>query len=97
MTIDTRRRRIDEIDAELLRLLNERLESVIQIGREKAGQGTSIVDPDREAAIVERLLTSNDGPMDAECVRRIFETIIEEMRRLEADYATSGDADSDAR
>ncbi len=97
MAIDTRRRRIDEIDAELLRLLNQRLASVIEIGREKAGQGASIVDADREAAIVERLLTRNEGPMDAESVRRIFETIIEEMRRLEADYTTSGDADSDAR
>jgi len=97
VAIDTWRRRIDAIDGELLRLLNERLEAVVEIGRTKADQGDSIIDPDREAAIVDRLLAANEGPMDAESVRRIFETIIAEMRRLESHYAQSGDAGSDAR
>lgn len=97
MSIDDRRRHIDEIDAELLRLLNQRLESVRQIGRAKADAGASIVDSDREAAIVERLLEANGGPLDAESVRRIFETIIAEMRRLERVYAAAEDSDNDAR
>lgn len=97
MTIDDRRRHIDEIDAELLRLLNQRLESVRQIGRAKADAGASIVDLDRETAIVERLLAANEGPLDAESVRRIFETIIAEMRRLERAYAAAEDSDNHAR
>lgn len=97
MNIDTWRRRIDEIDDELLRLLSRRLESVIRIGHAKAESGTTIIDPDRESAIVDRLLERNDGPLDADAVRRIFETIIAEMRRLEADYAHSGDSGSDSR
>ncbi|MFB6286461.1 MAG: chorismate mutase [Candidatus Bipolaricaulia bacterium] len=97
MSIDDRRRHIDEIDAELLRLLNRRLELVRQIGRAKADSGASIVDPDREAAIVERLLAANVGPLDADSVRRIFETIIAEMRRLERAYAAAEDSDNEAR
>ena len=97
MSIDARRRRIDEIDDELLRLLNRRLESVIQIGHAKAESGTTISDPDRESAIMDRLLIRNDGPLDADAIRRIFETIIAEMRRLEFDYAQSGDPGNESR
>ena len=97
MSIDARRQRIDEIDDELLRLLNRRLQHVVQIGHDKADRGATIIDPDREAAIVQRLLAANDGPLDDEAIRRIFETLIEEMRRLEADYAHSGDSDNPSR
>lgn len=97
MSIDAGRERIDAIDDELLRLLNQRLESVVEIGRLKSDRGQPIIDPEREAAIVARLLSANEGPLDDSAVRRIFETIIEEMRRLESAYAHSGDSDSPSR
>ena len=97
MNIDTWRRRIDEIDDELLRLLNQRLEAVLRIGQQKADRGAAIIDPERESAILERLLAANDGPLDDAAIRRTFEAIIGEMRRLEADYAHSGDSDSPSR
>lgn len=97
MSIEAWRRRIDEIDDELLRLLNRRLESVVQIGHAKAEAGTTITDPDRESAIIDRLLTLNDGPLDEDSIRRVFGTIIAEMRRLESDYAHSGDAGNESR
>lgn len=97
MSIDAWRRRIDEIDDELLRLLNRRLSAVMRIGRAKADQGAAITDPDREAAIVDRLLAANEGPMDDAAVRQVFETIIAEMRRLERDYANSNDAGNESK
>ena len=81
--IEEWRRRIDAIDDQLLRLLNSRSACVVEIGRIKRALGLPVYSPEREGALLERLLGENPGPLDRAAVRRLFERIIDESRRLE--------------
>ena len=77
------RRRIDQIDTQLMGLLNSRSACAVEIGRIKRTLGLPIYSPEREAEILERVMRENPGPLDALAVRRVFERIIDESRRLE--------------
>lgn len=77
------RQRIDQIDTQLMGLLNSRSACAVEIGRVKRALGLPIYSPEREAEILERVMRENPGPLDALAVRRVFERIIDESRRLE--------------
>ena len=77
------RRRIDNLDAELIRILNERARCVLDIGAIKRALGRPVYDPQREKEIVEQALRDNPGPLESEALRRLFERLLDESRRLE--------------
>ncbi len=77
------RRNIDEIDAVLVKLLNQRARWALEIGEAKRREGLPIYQPDREAEVVGHVETLNRGPLSPEAVRRLVERIIDESRRLE--------------
>ena len=52
--LDALRRRIDEIDNELLRLLEERMRVCREIGELKRRMGLELVDAERERKVLER-------------------------------------------
>jgi len=81
--IEDWRRRIDAIDDQLMKLLNSRSACAVEIGRIKRELGLPVYQPDREAWILERVERNNPGPLDRGAVRRVFERIIDEGRRLE--------------
>lgn len=81
--IERWRRRIDEIDSQLNRLLNARSACALEIGRVKRQVGLPVYSPEREAAILERAMRENPGPLDDAAIRRVFERVIDESRRLE--------------
>jgi chorismate mutase len=82
-TIDDWRIRIDEIDLELVKLFNERTQCAIEIGHIKKRLGLEIYSPSREAQVIANVSAANKGPLDAEAVRRLFERVIDEARRIE--------------
>ena len=77
------REEIDRLDLELLRLLNKRAQCAIEIGKIKRTQKLPIYDPRREEDVIRMTLEENPGPLDNEGVRRLFERIIDESRRIE--------------
>jgi chorismate mutase len=77
------RRRIDEIDTQLLSLLNERAKCAIEIGKLKQHAGLNICDPNREREVISRMLKLNAGPLSGSAVRCLFECLIKESRQLE--------------
>jgi chorismate mutase len=77
------RRKIDELDVEILKLLNARTEVVEEIGRIKRELAMPVYEPKREDSVMANVLSHNDGPLDDAAVRRIFERIIDEMRSLQ--------------
>lgn len=81
--IEAWRRRIDMIDEQLMRLLNSRSACAVEIGKVKRALGLPVYSPEREAWILERVMRENPGPLDPTAVRRVFERIIDESRRLE--------------
>lgn len=92
MDIEDWRRRIDEIDRELVRLLNERSRCAQEIGRLKRQRRTEVYQPEREREILANVLRVNAGPLDAASLRRLFQLIVDEARAIgERAY---GEADS---
>jgi chorismate mutase-like protein len=81
-TLDEWRRQIDALDAELLRLLNQRAAIACEIAAIKVASGTPAYDPGREALVLERVTAQNTGPFEDESVRAIFHSIIHETRTL---------------
>ena len=83
MSIEDWRRKIDEIDRQLVQLLNERSKCAIEIGRIKHDLNMRVYDPEREREILRRIKETNDGPLDDEGLQRLFERVIDECRRIE--------------
>jgi len=77
------RRRIDQLDESLVRLLNARSACALEIGALKHLAGLPIYQPDREQEVLRRVRSANPGPLDEAAVTRLFERIIDEARRLE--------------
>jgi chorismate mutase len=83
MEIADWRKRIDEIDSQLAELLCERSRCVIEIGKIKRRQNLTVYDPDREEEILSRVTRNNRGPLENEALKRLFERILDESRRVE--------------
>ena len=81
--LDGWRKRIDEIDQELVKLLNERSQCAVEIGHLKQKLSLPAWQPQREAEILRNVVKSNHGPLDDSAMRRLFERIIDEARALE--------------
>ena len=61
MNLEHLRAQIDQLDAEIVRLLNERIEVVQQIGNEKKESGGEIYVPSRERAVFDKISELNKG------------------------------------
>ena len=81
--LDDLRREIDAIDERLVKLLSERAECALQIGHEKKLAGMEVYQPSREADVMNHVQRINGGPLDDAAMKRLFERIIDEARRLE--------------
>ena len=57
---------IDALDDQILELINRRLSVAGRIGRLKRDGGDPVVDREREARVVDRLLRRNRGPLDSD-------------------------------
>ncbi len=77
------RDRVDEVDRELIRALNERARIVQEIMAIKSEAGTSIYDPKREEEILQRVVEMNPGPIYDSSMRDIYELILHRIRDLE--------------
>ena len=84
------RKRIDEIDQQLVKLLNERAQCAVEIGHLKKTMDLPAWQPQREAEILRNIVKANDGPLDDAAIRRLFERIIDEARSLERHSMDSG-------
>ena len=66
-----------------MKLLNSRSACAVEIGRIKRHIGMAVYQPEREKWILDRAEKNNPGPLDSGAVRRVFERVIDESRRLE--------------
>jgi chorismate mutase len=77
------REQIDAIDARLVELLSARAACALEIGRVKKAAALPVYQPRREAEVLAHVQRINPGPLDDDAMRRLFERIIDEARRLE--------------
>lgn len=77
------RKKIDEIDEELVRLINERARCALEIGKIKGKNERSIFAPEREKQVMAGVLKKNRGPLSDASLGAIYREIISACRALE--------------
>lgn len=82
-TLDDCRQRIDQIDAELVALLNERARVSEQVGRLKAADGAAVFAPAREVRVLENVQAANQGPLPNTALRSIWIEIMSSSSALQ--------------
>lgn len=87
---------IDDVDRKILDLLRERVNIVVTVGNIKRARGMEVYDPGRERALLETLGALAKDPVDAGTVRRIFERVVDECRRIEQRHVDQSEAQASA-
>jgi len=81
--IDAHRAQMDQISLEILRLLSERAQHAVKIGRIKHSSGASVYLPSREREVIEQMIAANPGPLSSDHIARIYTEVISACRALE--------------
>ena len=89
--LDRLRASIDELDRVLVKLLNQRAKYALEVGRAKSAAGIAVYSPERERQVIAHVEGENRGPLSAEALRRLYERIIDESRRLEREAQEAGE------
>lgn len=77
------RGRIDDVDCEIVRLLNERAKLALGIRDLKPKVSRPLFDPKREEEIFTHLAKCNEGPLFGDNLREIYEAILHVMKELQ--------------
>ena len=77
------RARIDRLDEQLLRLLNQRARLALDIGRVKHRRKWPVYDAGREASVLRHVTQASAGPLSQAAIRHVFQAILCECRRRE--------------
>ncbi len=80
-TLQDIRRKIDALDARLVKLISARAKIAQQVGKIK--NGTPVYRPEREAQVLRRVSELNKGPIPSAGLRRIYSEIMSACRALE--------------
>jgi chorismate mutase / prephenate dehydratase len=72
------RRQIDQLDEKLVAMLNERAKVVVEIGKLKQQSHGSVpvYAPDRERAVLDKVMRSNKGPLPDRCLLAIYRELM---------------------
>jgi chorismate mutase len=95
MDIEDWRKKIDEVDRQLVSLLSERAKAAIAIGKLKRDTSLPIYEPDRERIVFENVQGVNPGPLPGRDLVRIYERIIDVMRNIQKEEIVSGSEPGD--
>jgi len=83
MSIQDHRKAIDQLDAKIIKLLNERTEHALEIGAAKLKADQEIYAPHRELAVLERVSRLNKGPITKDSLRAIYREIMSSALALQ--------------
>ncbi|MFA5280850.1 MAG: prephenate dehydratase [Smithellaceae bacterium] len=81
--LESLREEMRKKDRDIVRLLNERSEISMKIGRVKGQAGFSVYDPAQEAKVIRYLRELNGGPLSDSQVTSIFREILSASRDLQ--------------
>jgi len=83
MSLEKLRKKIDELDVELVKLLNERARIVIEVGKLKNKTGGQVYAPDRECEVFKRIDNANEGPLPNRTIRAVWRELMSGSLALE--------------
>lgn len=81
--LDAIRKRIDELDDKLIKLINKRAALAKEVGAFKKDNNEPYYRPEREAQILRRVVGNNEGPLSDDELARLFREIISACLALE--------------
>ncbi|MFB0551722.1 MAG: prephenate dehydratase [Phycisphaerae bacterium] len=76
MSLEELRKKIDELDHQLVKLLNERARVVVEIGKLKTRTDKPVYSPDREKDVLARIVKINEGPLPDGCLIAIWRELM---------------------
>jgi len=74
--ITEHRKRIDDLDTKILKLIEERIQEAICIRNLKIDSGIPLFTPEREEELIQRLVTLANDQIPATVIREIWAAII---------------------
>ena len=83
MSLDDIRKQIDDIDRQLMDLLSQRADLVHEVGVIKKRDGLQIYAPEREEALLRRLVELNEGRLPEKSIKAIYREIMSAALALE--------------
>ena len=83
MEISDWRKKIDELDEQIVRLINQRAAAAEAIGELKRAVELPVYEPQREQAVFEHVRAVNPGPLDDAELLHVYERIVDVMRTLQ--------------
>ena len=83
MEIADWRKKIDQLDEQIVLLLSERAAAAVAIGKLKQKTASAIYEPQREQAVFEHVRKVNPGPLTGAQVQDLYERIMDVMRSLQ--------------
>jgi chorismate mutase/prephenate dehydratase len=83
MSLEELRQKIDELDLQLVKLLNERAQVVVEIGKYKSKTDKPIYAPDREREVLAKIIGANAGPLPDSCLTAIWRELMSGSFALE--------------
>ena len=83
MEISDWRQRIDELDEQIVRLINQRAEAAKAIGQLKQKSSLPVYEPKREQHVFEHVRQANPGPLSNQEIVDIYERVIDVMRAIQ--------------
>jgi len=89
MNLDDWRSRINDLDDEILKLLNQRGTAALRIGELKRQQGLPYYNSEREAQLLDRLVGLTQGPLAGDAIRAIWREIVSASLALEHPLAVA--------
>ena len=89
------RNQIDDTDQQIVALLNQRARIVAEVGKIKQEAHLPVTVPAREQQILDHIVQLGGAcPLPPDRLRRIYQTVLEEMRSWEEDLSRPSDSKS---
>ena len=83
--LDPLRKKIDEVDRELIELLTKRANLALEVGHVKQEFGSVVYRPEREQQVLDKVTGLNPGPIKSDGIVSIWREIMSACRAIEAD------------
>jgi chorismate mutase-like protein len=83
MEISDWRKKIDELDEQIVRLINQRAEAARALGQLKRTADLPVYEPRREQDVFNHVRATNPGPLDDAEIQHVYERIVDVMRTLQ--------------
>lgn len=84
MKLASLRKKIDNLDSRIVRLLNERAKITLDVSRVKRKSGKSVYSPEREQEVLNKISSLSRGPLSSNALQAIYREIMSCSLSLEA-------------